>query len=761
MHCASCANLIKTSLQKVNGVSQANVNFATEKATIIFDENKATADDLIKAVKESGYSATLANTTNSRFDKKDKEIKLLLNKFIVSAILSVPMIIFMFVKIPYAGVISLVLTIPIQFIIGAGFYRGAWSAIRSKTFNMDSLIAIGTGTAFFYSLINLMIGAPELYFETAAFLITFVVLGKYLEAKTRMKTGEAIKKLIGLTPKTANLIIYHLNHTIKQIPISELKIGDHVLVKPGEKIPTDGIVTRGMSSIDESMITGESMPVDKKEGDKVIGATINKTGSFEMKAEKVGTETVLSQIIHFVEEAQGSKAPIQDFADRVSSWFVPVVIATAIITFLIWYFIFNASLSFSLMTFTSVLVIACPCALGLATPTAIMVGTGKGAQHGILIKGGEPLEMACKINAVVFDKTGTLSNGRPVVTDIIPLQPTIYNLQPNILQLAASIENHSEHSLSGAILAKAKTEKIELLNINEFKAIPGQGVCGYIYVSFVETHDRASHLDDKEAQRSKKKGLQILFGNRKLMQYNNVAMKQYSNSQIDQLENQGKTVMLLAVDKQLVGLIAVADTVKESAKTVIQKLNQMKIETYMVTGDNKRTADAIAAQVGISPSNVFAEVFPQDKAKIVQKIQSPFLQPITYNLQPVPRASRVAFVGDGINDAPALAAADVGIAMGGGTDVAIEAGGIVIIRNNLNSIVDAIDLSKETFGKIKQNLFFALFYNVIGIPIAARVFAFAGIILKPELAGAAMAFSSISVVLNSLTLNFWQPSKRN
>ncbi len=742
MHCASCALIIEKSLRKTPGVKQANVNFASEKASVIFDENHVHENDLIKAVEKAGYHAVVVNPADTEFEKHKhaEEISLLFKKFITSLILSLPMLYFMLLDFfkwlpgvavlpPYIGVVSLILTIPVQFVIGAGFYRGMWSALRMKTFNMDSLIAIGTSTAFFYSLINFINYAvvnktpvglngakiPELYFETAAFLITFVILGKFLEAKTKGKTGEAIKKLMGLAAKTARVV---RNGTTQDIPIDQVVKGDTILVRPGEKIPVDGKIVKGASAIDESMITGESMPVDKKIGDRVVGATINKTGSFEFVAEKVGSETALAQIIRFVEEAQGSKAPIQDFADKISSWFVPAVILTAVLTFLVWFLILQAPLSFSLMAFTAVIVIACPCALGLATPTAIMVGTGKGAQNGILIKGGEPLEAACHVNAVIFDKTGTLTHGTPEVTDVISLSDLD---EDDILQIAASLEKSSEHSLAEAIYKEAEKEKISLKEIEEFKAIPGKGVFGKI---------------------NEKK---YYFGNRKLISENLNLSSEKIERKLMRLEEQGKTAMILADEAQILGIIAVADTVKETSRETIEKLTRMGIETYMITGDNARTASAIARQVGIK--NVLSEVLPEDKAAEVQKLQK--------------NGKKVAMVGDGINDAPALAAADLGIAMGNGTDVAIETGGIVIIKNDLNSIVHAIDLSKETFGKIKQNMFFALFYNVIGIPIAARVFAFAGLILKPELAGLAMALSSISVVSNSLLLNLYKPGRKN
>jgi len=742
MHCASCALVIEKSLKKVSGVKEANVNFNAEKARIIFDSSKSGVSELIQAVKSAGYKAQVADNVDPEEERKRKakEIKSYQNRFLVSLILSLPMLYFMlfdFFKfmplrgllLPYIGIISLVLTIPVQFIIGAGFYKGMWSSLKMKTFNMDSLIAIGTSTAFFYSLVQFLIYAitnrsiiglngakiPELYFETAAFLITFVILGKWLETKAKGKTSDAIKKLMGLQPKTARIV--RGNETM-DIDIDQVKKGDIILVRPGEKIPVDGVITKGSSAVDESMLTGESIPVEKNVGDKVIGATINKHGSFEFEATRVGNETALAQIIRLIEEAQGSKAPIQAMADKISAWFVPIVLVLAALTFVVWFFFLGASLSFALMAFTSVIVIACPCALGLATPTAIMGGTGKGAEYGVLIKGGEPLEAANKIGAIVFDKTGTLTNGKPEVTDIISLSLLD---EEEIASIASGLEKLSEHPLAEAIVKYAEEESISIPEVLNFKAIPGHGVEGNA------------------------NGNKYYFGNRKLISDKLGLDIEKAERKVRKLEEAGKTVMILASEKEIVGLIAVADTLKESSLEAIQKLQKRGIDVYMITGDNRRTADAIAKQVGIT--NVLAEVLPEDKANEVKKIQQ--------------TGKRVAMVGDGINDAPALAQADLGIAMGGGTDVAMETGGIVIIKNDLRDVLTAISLSRDTMGKIKQNMFFALFYNVIGIPIAARVFAGLGLVLKPELAGLAMAFSSISVVTNSLLLKYYKPNKRN
>jgi len=741
MHCTNCARLIEAKLNKASGVIKATVNFAAEKALIEYDSQRTNPESLIKIVHTVGYKAEEIDAKDSEYEskKREKEISSYKTKFWVSFVLSLPMLYFMFLDFfawlpgkvefaPYIGIVSLIFTIPIQFVIGAGFYKGMWSSLKMKTFNMDSLIAIGTSTAFIYSTVNYaiyyastrsLIGLngkiPDLYFETAAFLITFVILGKWLEIRTKSKTSDAIKKLMGLSAKTARVI---RNGQTLDIAIEDVVHGDIIVVRPGEKVPVDGHITKGGSAIDESMITGESLPVEKNIGDNVIGGTVNKVGSFEFEATRIGSETALAQIIHLIEEAQGSKAPIQNMADRISAWFVPAVIGIAIITFLVWYFLLGSTLTFALMAFTAVIVIACPCALGLATPTSLMVGTGKGAEYGILIKGGEPLEAACKINTVIFDKTGTLTKGKPEVTDIL----SFTNLdEDEIVTLAASLEKLSEHPLAEAIYTHAQDEDFDLDEVNDFSAIPGHGVQGTI------------------------NGKVYYFGNRKLVSETLGHSIDKINRKLTKLEEQGKTAMILATNEAVLGAIGVADTVKPTTAAAISRLKAMGIEVYMITGDNQRTAQAIAREVGIT--NVLAEVLPEDKAKEVKKLQE--------------SGKRVAMVGDGINDAPALAQANLGIVMGSGTDVAMETGGIVIMRNDLNDVVTSLELSRETMGKIKQNLFFALFYNVIGIPIAARVFAGIGLILKPELAGLAMAMSSISVVSNSLLLRYFRPAKRN
>lgn len=742
MQCSSCAAIIERSLKKVSGVSEAHVNFAAEKATVTYNTALATTQQLTDAVASAGYSASPLDAADAGYEarKRAEEIRSQFRKFLISFVLSVPMLYFMLFDffswmpfrsqlLPYIGIISFILATPVQFFIGKGFYKGMWSALRMGTFNMDSLIAIGTSVAYIYSLVSFVSYAvtngsviglngtkiPELYFETAAFLITFVILGKWLEAKAKGKTSEAIQKLMGMQAKTARVV---RNGETIDISVDDVVKGDVVIVRPGEKVPVDGVIIKGSSALDESMITGESLPVEKHVDDNVIGGTINKTGSFEFSVTRVGAETTLSQIIKLVEDAQGSKAPIQAFADRISAWFVPAVIALAALTFAVWYFGFGAPLSFALMAFTAVIVIACPCALGLATPTAIMVGTGKAAEHGILIKGGEPLEAANSIKAIVFDKTGTITNGKPEVTDVEGFTAVD---ETDVLAIAASLERQSEHPLAEAIYKEAEKEHISMEDVTGFKAVPGHGVRGTIGST------------------------DYFFGNRKLISDVVGLPVERLSRKMSRLEEQGKTVMILATNEEVIGIIGVADTVKETSREAIEKLHTMGITTYMITGDNERTARAIARQVGIT--NIFADVLPEDKAKHVALLQQ--------------QGKKVAMVGDGINDAPALAQADLGVAMGSGTDVAMETGGIVIIKNDLRDVVHAIHLSKETMGKIKQNMFFALFYNVIGIPVAARLFAFIGLVLKPELAGLAMALSSVSVVLNSLLLRGYKPGSRN
>jgi len=716
MHCASCGTLINKRLEKVDGVKYSNVNLTTEKATVDFDEKKTSEAEIIKAINSMGYVASISTGSNpdKETNKRKNELKKLKHLLIFSLFFTIPafivgmVLVWFGIEVPYMYYILFALATPVQFIAGWAMYKSAIGALKNKTANMDTLIALGTSAAYFYSVyVTFFAPMQDQYFEAAAILITFVILGRYLEAVAKGKTSEAIKKLMNLSPKIATVI---RNGQEMKIPVDQVIVGDIVIVKPGEKIPVDGSIIEGESSIDESMITGESMPVEKHKGDTVIGATINKQGSFKFKATKVGANTTLALIVKLIEDAQGKKAPIQRFADQISAYFVPVVIAIAIIAFIIWYFVVGKDFSFALIIAVSVLVIACPCALGLATPTAIMVGTGKGAEKGILIKGGDALETAHKLFAVVFDKTGTLTQGKPDVTDIAAFSHSIN--EEEILKLAASVEQYSEHPLAQAIVNKAKEKKIKLENIKNFKAIPGHGVEGMF--------GKKKIIVGKPEYIKKTKDLGILEG------------------KVTELEGQGKTVVILVYNNRVYGLIAIADTIREDSIMAVKQLQQQKVFVYMITGDNKRTAHAIAKQLGIN--HVIAEVLPQDKAAKVKELQKN-------------GARKVAMVGDGINDAPALAQADIGIAIGSGTDVAMETGNIVLMNNKTTDVVKAIRLSKMTIGKIKQNMFWALFYNVLGIPIAAGLlYPFTGWLLSPIIAGGAMALSSVSVVLNTLLM---------
>ena len=725
MHCASCVLIIEKSLKSIDGISEANVNLVTEKATVEYDSSKTTEDKLISAVANAGYKALVKeefqSEDNERVEKLN-ELNDLRTRVIVSLGLGLlvlwggfPALMDTAPAILKNFWIQLILATPVQFWAGWVFYRAAIPALKHRTANMDTLVVIGTTVAYGYSafvtafprVVERIGIEPMPYFDVATIIIGLILLGRYFEAKAKAGTSEAIKKLIGLQAKTARII--RDNKEI-DIPISEVVIGDLIRVRPGEKIPVDGMITEGDSSIDESMLTGESIPVDKTKGDIVVGATINKTGSFIFRTTKVGSDTMLAQIIKLVQEAQGSKAPIQRLADLVSSYFVPIVIMLSIVTFVVWYNFGPApALLYAILNTVAVLIIACPCAMGLATPTAIMVGTGKGAEHGILIKDAESLEIAHKINTVIFDKTGTLTNGKPEVTDIIA---TSEFSKDKILELASSIERGSEHSLAESIVAEAEKQNISTIVIREFKAIPGHGVEGF--------------AGDKK----------ILLGNKKLMEKENIETGTHE-LEIDKLEESGKTVMMLGFDTKLVGLIAVADTVKESAKRGIEALGKLGIESVLLTGDNERTARAIAQQVGIT--RILAEVLPEQKEDEVKKIQA--------------EGKIVAMVGDGINDAPALAQANVGIAIGSGTDVAIEAADITLINKDLKSVAIAIQLSKRTMRTIKMNLFWAFGYNIILIPVAmGALYPFFGLLLNPIFASVAMALSSISVVSNSLLL---------
>jgi len=713
MHCASCAVNINKSISGTKGVKTSNVNYSTAKATVDYDENKVSEKELIKIINKKGYQANKSEGEEDfekEMDLQKQHTKKIRNLFFWALPFAIPAFIlgmvFMWIgiEVPYNDYILWLLATPVQFVIGWQFYKGTWTAFKNKTANMDSLIALGTTAAYFFSVYNVLFNpGTGQYFETSAILITLVILGRWLEAIAKGRTSEAIKKLMTLSPKVA--MVKKGNEFVK-VNVDDIKVGDIILVKPGEKIPVDGVIVDGHSSVDESMITGESIPIEKKKGDDVISATINKQGSFTFKATKVGANTTLSQIIKLIDEAQGKKAPIQRFADTVAAYFVPIVILIAVITFLTWFFVFDKGLSFALITSVAVLVIACPCALGLATPTAIMVGSGKGAKEGILIKGGDSLETAHKLKYIIFDKTGTITKGLPEVTKVVALNN---ETEKTVLQIAAALEKTSEHPLAEAIVKKASN--IELPKATNFEAVTGHGV--------------RAKIDSKE----------YFLGNPQLMEKNKINITKYKQ-QISSLESEGNTVMILASEKEPKGLIAVADTIRETSEEAVKQLQELGLEVYMITGDNERTANAIAKKAGIK--NVFAEVLPKDKAGYVKKLQNLGL---------------VGMIGDGINDAPAIAQADIGIAMGSGTDVAMETGNIVLMANDLLDVPKAIKLSKFTMGKIRQNMFWALFYNSLGIPIAAGVlYPFTGWLLSPIIAGGAMALSSVSVVTNSLLL---------
>lgn len=733
MECAACAKAVERAAGRLEGVMEANVNLATEKLSIKYDSSTVRVSDIKRAVEKAGYKvADEENTADTDKERKGKEIKALWKKFIVSAIFTAPLLYISMghmIGLPLPGLINpmmhpaafalsqLLLTLPV-IVSGSRFYTIGFKSLIRRSPNMDSLVAMGTSAAFLYGIYataKIITGNVEythdLYFESAAVIITLITLGKYLESVSKGKTSEAIKMLMGLSPKTATIL---RDRKEVEIPVDEVEAGDILVVKPGEKMPVDGVVVGGNTSVDESMLTGESIPVEKNSGDKIIGASINKNGIIKYKATKVGKDTVLAQIIKLVEDAQGSKAPIAKLADIISGYFVPVVIALALLSGFGWYFIGKESAVFSLTIFISVLVIACPCALGLATPTAIMVGTGKGAEHGILIKSGTALETAHKIQTVVFDKTGTITEGKPRVTDIIAAGSI---KKEELLQLAASAEKGSEHPLGDAIVKDAEDKGLKFKKINSFKAIPGQGIKAVI------------------------DNVEILLGNRKFMRECDISLKDME-AVSDKLASDGKTPMYIALDGNISGIIAVADTVKENSRKAVDMLHKMGIEVAMITGDNKRTAEAIATQVGID--RVLSEVLPEDKADEVKKLQS--------------EGKKVAMVGDGINDAPALARADIGIAIGSGTDVAMESADIVLMRSDLTDVPVAVQLSKSTIRNIKENLFWAFGYNSIGIPVAMGILhIFGGPLLNPMIAGAAMSLSSVSVVTNALRLKRFKP----
>jgi len=730
MSCASCARTVENALNKNEDI-KASVNIATEKVNIEYDENKYNFEKIKKIVENSGYGLVETLSEEEKMQMYEDKIKSLRNKLILAAVFAIPLMYIsmghmMGIHLPdivnpkknaaIYSIVQLLLTIPVVY-AGKDFFIHGFKNLVRKSPTMDSLIAMGASAAIIYSLyatyMTITVDSEyhmNLYFESAGTIITLILLGKLLEARTKGQTSSAIKKLIGLQPKKAKIIENGLE---KEVLIENIKVGDIIVVKPGEKIAVDGKIVNGNTSVDESMITGESIPVSKNIGDKVIGGSINKNGSIQFEATEIGKDTVLSQIIKLVEEAQGSKAPISRMADIVAGYFVPIVIMIATITGIVW-FISGSGLTAALTFFISVLVIACPCALGLATPTSIMVGTGKGAENGILIKSGEALETAHKIKTVVLDKTGTITKGKPVLTDL-----KVYNNfdENEILQLAASAENNSEHPLAEAIVNGAKERNVEFKQYDKFRAMPGYGIRAVI--------------NEKEIQ----------IGNRKLMASRKISTEA-AEKDYEILSNEGKTPMFISVNNELAGLIAVADVVKETSKEAVEKMHKLGLKVIMLTGDNEKTAKYIAKEVGID--RVIAEILPFQKSEEVKKLQE--------------AGEFVAMVGDGINDSPALAQANVGIAIGSGTDVAIESADIVLIRNDLNDVAGAIALSKATITNIKENLFWAFFYNVIGIPFAAGIFYafFNGPKLDPMIAAFAMSLSSVSVLMNALRLKFFK-----
>ncbi|OPF52780.1 copper-translocating P-type ATPase [Clostridium baratii] len=733
MTCASCASRIEKVVSKLEGVEEAPVNLAVEDMNVKYDGRKVSIDDIENAVKKAGYEAIYVTEENKEDSKKESEqkVKKAKNRLIWSLIFAIPLIVISMGSMmgltlpsiidpsvnPYNfAMIQLILTLLIIY-VGREFFIHGFKNIFHLSPNMDSLIALGSTAALLYGIYALVkIGGGEvhfvhhLYFESAGMIVAFISLGKFLEALTKGKTSDAINKLMGLAPKTATVII---DGKEKVIPIEDVRVDDIIVVKPGERLPVDGVVVSGSSAVDESMLTGESIPVEKNEGSDVYGASINKNGMFRYKATKVGNDTVLSKIINLVEDAQGTKAPIAKLADIISGYFVPIVIVLSILSALAWYFIGNENLEFSLNILISVLVIACPCALGLATPTAIMVSTGKGAENGVLIKSGVALEEAHKINTIIFDKTGTITEGKPKVTDII--SNSLDNME--LLKLAAAAEKGSEHPLGEAIVKEAEEKSITLPEIHEFKSIPGEGI--------------KTIIENKN----------ISIGNRKMMVRSNIDISTL-DEKAHELAGEGKTPMFIGIDGSLAGIIAVADTVKENSAKAVSALHKMGIEVVMLTGDNERTAKAIAKQVGID--RVVSDVLPEGKANVVKEIQK--------------EGKKVAMVGDGINDAPALVTAEIGIAIGSGTDVAIESADIVLMRSDLLDVVTAIQLSRATIKNVKENLFWAFGYNVLGIPVAMGILhIFGGPLLNPMIGAFAMSLSSVSVLLNALRLKGFKP----
>jgi len=729
MSCAACAARVEKGLKALPGVADAAVNLATEKAAVVYYPDRVGAAALVDAVTKLGYEARIIDEqhTGRGNDEREREFKRQLFLFVFAAVFSAPLFAGMlgmfapferfFPHILHNAMFQFFFATPVQVVAGYHFYRDAFIALKNRGANMSVLVAMGTSVAYIYSTVvtfwGSAFGLHHVYFESSAVLLTLILLGKMLEARAKGRTSEALKKLAGLQAKSARVI---RDGSEVDVPVEEVLVGDLVVVRPGEKIPVDGVIREGRSTVDESMLTGESLPVDKKEGDPVTGATLNKLGTFRFEALRVGRDTALAQIIRFVEEAQGSKAPIQRLADVISGYFVPVVVGIAVLTFLGWYFFGDpGNVTRAVLNLTAVLVIACPCALGLATPTSIMVGTGKGAEYGILIKGGEHLERAHRVNTVVLDKTGTITHGEPVLTDLIPA-PEFAGRDDYLLQLAGAAERGSEHPVAQAVVKKADAGRQNAGTVTSFTAIPGRGVEAVV------------------------DGMQVLLGTRRLMREKGIELPEVFETGIERLESEGKTVMLIALDGLPAAVLAVADSIKDTSVEAVALMRKMGLEVWMLTGDNQLTARAIARTAGIDEDRVMAQVLPEDKARKVSELRA--------------GGKVVGMVGDGINDAPALAEADVGFAIGSGTDVAVEAADIVLVRGDLRSVVDSIALSRATIRNIRQNLFWAFIYNVIGIPIAALGF------LSPVVAGTAMAFSSVSVVSNALRIKRFKPERQ-
>ncbi|MBC6605423.1 copper-translocating P-type ATPase [Hymenobacter sp. BT188] len=739
MTCASCSNFVERALSRTPGVQRATVNLASEKATIEYLPAQIDRAGLRAAVEQAGYAvhepvapmaAGVLGSDDELAQRKAAAYRKLLRRFWVAVALAaviMPLSMIMLwpalmerVSMPVLNYVQLLLTLPVLLYSGREFYVSAWNGLRHRTASMDTLIAVGTGAAFLYSLAATLVPGcfmrqglmPEVYYDTTATIIALILLGKVLESRAKQRTSAAIRALMDLQAKTAR-VVRHGQEV--DIPVEEVRLNDIVIVRPGEKVATDGVITEGRSALDEAMLTGESLPVEKKVGDPVFGATLNKTGSFRFQVTKVGQETMLAQIVKLVEEAQGSRAPIQRLADKVSAVFVPIVVMIAIATFVVWFLAAPEAtrLPLALVNFVAVLIIACPCALGLATPTAIMVGTGKGAEHGVLIRNAEALEKAYQVNTVLLDKTGTITRGEPAVTDFVTLNLPPSSDQTSVLAVLAALERQSEHPLAEAVVRYADAQGVASLAATDFQAYEGRGAGATV------------------------EGQQVIIGNRRLLEEHGVSVSGAAIQAADQLLDEAKTVLYAAIGGQIVALFGVADTIRETSAAAIRELQRQGLEVVMMTGDNQQTAAKVAQQVGIT--RFFAEVLPQDKAGKVKSLQA--------------EGRTVAMVGDGINDAPALAQADLGLAMGGGTDVAMEAAGITLMRSDLTGVVTALRLSRLTMRTIRQNLFFAFIYNTLGIPIAAGLlYPFTGWLLSPMLAAAAMALSSVSVLTNSLRL---------